>query len=157
MPTLSKSRLPANPGYRPGLKTWSRSVPGLYFILYLECTIRYIFHAAAWPNWPTSCFQNLEIFDRTNLFRLLEVASRSFSLHEVEVEGVFVVEVALYRVQVDQHVVKLLEEEVAGGHALASGDGVAFASATTYQLGERQRWRRQGSRTVEVGVFNHNF
>mmetsp|Transcript_34371 Transcript_34371/g.108301 ORF Transcript_34371/g.108301 Transcript_34371/m.108301 type:complete len:621 (+) Transcript_34371:404-2266(+) len=52
----------------------------------------------------------------------------------VPVEVVVVVHVRLDAVQVDVHVVELLEQEEARGHALAAGDGVALGRRRAHEL-----------------------
>ena len=52
----------------------------------------------------------------------------------VEVEGVVVVVVRLDRVQVEEDVVELLQEEEAGGHALPPRDRVALRGGAPDQL-----------------------
>lgn len=52
----------------------------------------------------------------------------------VKVEGVIVVEVGLDAVEVEQHIIKLFEQEKARGHALPPGDGVAFGRRPAHQL-----------------------
>lgn len=43
-------------------------------------------------------------------------------------EVIVILHEILNRVEVHEHLIKLSEEEEAGGHALSSGDGVAFLS-----------------------------
>lgn len=52
----------------------------------------------------------------------------------VEIESVIIVEVRLDGVEVEEDVIKLLEQEEAGGHALAAGDGVTLRGTAAHQL-----------------------
>lgn len=52
----------------------------------------------------------------------------------VKIEGVIIVEVRLDGVEVEEDVIKLLEQEEAGGHALAAGDGVTLGGTAAHQL-----------------------
>ena len=52
----------------------------------------------------------------------------------VKVEGVVIVEIRLDGVEVEEHVIELLEEEEAGGHALPAGDGVTLRGTAAHQL-----------------------
>mmetsp|Transcript_38089 Transcript_38089/g.84857 ORF Transcript_38089/g.84857 Transcript_38089/m.84857 type:complete len:522 (-) Transcript_38089:342-1907(-) len=71
---------------------------------------------------------------RQRLLSLLVLAHCRVADAVVPVEVVVIWEVALDGLQEDQHVVKLLEQEEARGHALAAGDGVALAGTGAHQL-----------------------
>lgn len=52
----------------------------------------------------------------------------------VEIECVIIVEVRLDGVEVEEDIIKLLEQEEAGGHTLAAGDGVTLGGTPAHQL-----------------------
>ena len=58
------------------------------------------------------------------LFSLLVISHSSLSLSIIEVEGVVVIEITLDRIEIDQHIFKLLQQEIARSHALTAMDRV---------------------------------
>ena len=68
------------------------------------------------------------------LFTLRGLTNCSFSLAVVEVEGVIVVVVRFDGVQIQQDVVKLLEQEETGGHALSTRYCVTLTCRPANQL-----------------------
>ena len=57
----------------------------------------------------------------------------------VPVEVIIAIKVLLDRLEVDEHVIELLEEEEAGCHALSAGNGIALTRAGSHELEELLR------------------
>ena len=70
------------------------------------------------------------------LFSIFVLTSGSTGNAEVPVEIIFVLEVGTDGLQVDQHIVELLQDEEAGGHALTTGNGVTLGRRGTDHLEE---------------------
>ena len=82
------------------------------------------------------------------LFTLRGLTNCSFSLAVVEVEGVIVVVVRFDGVQIQQDVVKLLEQEETGGHALSTRYCVTLTCRPANQL----QWQRK---FLQVKIVYH--
>ena len=70
------------------------------------------------------------------LFSIFVLTSGSTGNAEVPIEVIFVLEVGTDGLQVDQHIVELLQDEEAGGHALTTGNGVTLGRRGTDHLEE---------------------
>ena len=77
----------------------------------------------------------------------------------VKVEGVIIVVVRLDRIEVEEHVVELLQEKEACGHALPPGDRVALRGRATDQLEILLRYLQvlSGAVLLPHGSVNHPF
>ena len=64
------------------------------------------------------CLQFLVIDVEENLLRLLIIAHSRLGLAIIKVESVLAVEVRLYRIEIEQDIVKLFEQKEAGSHTL---------------------------------------
>jgi hypothetical protein len=70
------------------------------------------------------------------LFCFFELLGRGTSQTEVPIEVVIIDEVGLYGLQINQYIVKLLQNEEALSHALSAWNGVTLRRRSTHHLEE---------------------